>query len=76
MAAKILGERVPLHPRRRSGGGSLRKSIVLREASDLRTVPKMWITSGREEFVTASANSIGGAVTHLNALIPESCPAR
>jgi hypothetical protein len=44
--------------RRERGGSSLKKLPVVRK------------TSWRREFVTASANSIGGAVTRLNALIP------
>jgi hypothetical protein len=48
--------------RREIGGGSLEKLPVVRG------------TSWRREFVTASAKSIGGAVTRLNALIPSILP--
>jgi hypothetical protein len=46
------------------GGGPLEKPIVLLG------------TSGRKKFVTTAAGFAGGAVSHLCALIPKSCPAR
>ena len=57
VAKKILCVRNWLS-RRRASGGSLEKLLVVRGAS--------W----RREFVTASANLVGGAVTRLNALMP------
>ena len=71
---KILCMRTPSQPPRRTGGGPLKKPTVLREASKIRKVFEFRRTSWRREFVTASANSIGGAVTRLNALIPSILP--
>jgi hypothetical protein len=64
VSKKILRVRNESHSLRSPGGGSLKKPTVLRGTSEHR------------EFVTASADVPGGAVTRLCALMPESCPTR
>jgi len=62
VSKKILCVRSKPHSRRWPGGRSLKKPTVLRDAS------------GRKEFVTASADFPGGAVSRLCAFIPEILP--
>jgi len=64
VSKKILCVSGKPHSRRLPGGRSLKKPTVLRDALK------------RKEFVTASADFSGGAVSRLCAFMPESCPAR